>query len=130
MDQRVKGLWTEALRSGEFTQGEGRLRDHNDNYCCLGVLSEVYRNDTGKGRWEADNIFRVDSTGSSYSLVPEVLLWAGLSGGYGANVDVVAGGQTVHRSLIDLNDGFGLEDDNRTYRYSFEEIADVVDAQL
>lgn len=37
----VKAKWTEALRSGTYTQGVGQLRDQANNYCCLGVLCEV-----------------------------------------------------------------------------------------
>ena len=33
--------WVDALRSGDYKQGNGCLRDHNDNYCCLGVACEV-----------------------------------------------------------------------------------------
>lgn len=30
--------WDAALRSGEYVQGTGALRDSNGRYCCLGVL--------------------------------------------------------------------------------------------
>lgn len=33
--------WIEALRSGDYKQGNRLLRDIEDNYCCLGVLCEV-----------------------------------------------------------------------------------------
>lgn len=32
--------WVEALRSGEYQQGQGRLRD-GDSFCCLGVLCDL-----------------------------------------------------------------------------------------
>ena len=35
--------WVAALRSGEYAQGEGALKDDDDRYCCLGVACEVYR---------------------------------------------------------------------------------------
>jgi hypothetical protein len=43
MNEEVKTLWTEALRSGEFEQGRGALTviDGGDRYCCLGVLCKV-----------------------------------------------------------------------------------------
>jgi hypothetical protein len=45
MDARVKGLWLEALRSGEFTQGRQWLKTVSDDgqakHCCLGVLCEL-----------------------------------------------------------------------------------------
>lgn len=37
----VKKKWTEALRSGRYTQGKDSLRDVNDNFCCLGVLCDI-----------------------------------------------------------------------------------------
>lgn len=40
MDPKVKAMWTEALRSGEYEQARGYLRTDN-GYCCLGVLCEV-----------------------------------------------------------------------------------------
>ena len=33
--------WLDALRSGKFEQGEGKLRTKENKYCCLGVLYEV-----------------------------------------------------------------------------------------
>lgn len=41
MDPEVRAKWTAALRSGEYEQGTGTLRDANDRYCCLGVLCDV-----------------------------------------------------------------------------------------
>ena len=46
MDSELKKNWIEALRSGEYKQGTGRLRGYslNDNtevFCCLGVLCEI-----------------------------------------------------------------------------------------
>ena len=33
--------WIAALRSGEYAQGKGYLRTHDDTFCCLGVLCDV-----------------------------------------------------------------------------------------
>lgn len=42
MDAQLKAKWVEALRSGEFKQGQGRLHNtENDSYCCLGVLCKL-----------------------------------------------------------------------------------------
>lgn len=42
MDAELKRKWVEALRSGEFKQGKGRLyRMADDTYCCLGVLAHL-----------------------------------------------------------------------------------------
>lgn len=40
-------LWVAALRSGNYKQGLGQLRSFNDEYCCLGVLCEVYQQNIG-----------------------------------------------------------------------------------
>jgi len=46
LDPRVKQLWLEALRSGDYVQGRGQLA-HIDasgrrvSHCCLGVLCEL-----------------------------------------------------------------------------------------
>ncbi len=40
MNQEVKRLWLEALRSGVFPQGTGALQN-SGQFCCLGVLCEL-----------------------------------------------------------------------------------------
>ncbi len=39
--------WVVALRSGHYKQGKNVLRSVDDNYCCLGVLCEVYNKQIG-----------------------------------------------------------------------------------
>lgn len=41
----VKAKWITALRSGEYRQGRGSLREH-DAYCCLGVLCDLHAKET------------------------------------------------------------------------------------
>jgi hypothetical protein len=41
MNGDIKAKWLQALRSGEYKQGHGRLRILPNLYCCLGVLCEV-----------------------------------------------------------------------------------------
>lgn len=38
MNKWVKRKWVRALRSGEYTQGQGWLNPTENTYCCLGVL--------------------------------------------------------------------------------------------
>lgn len=40
MDAELKAKWIAALRSGEYKQATGMLRDEGC-YCCLGVLAVV-----------------------------------------------------------------------------------------
>ena len=40
MDAKLKALWLEALRSGNYKQTSNELFD-GEGYCCLGVLCDV-----------------------------------------------------------------------------------------
>lgn len=41
MKQAIAKKWVKALRSGEYQQGQGQLRD-GDQFCCLGVLCNLH----------------------------------------------------------------------------------------
>ena len=41
MKQKIKALWVAALRSGDYEQGIGQLRNEN-KFCCLGVLCDLH----------------------------------------------------------------------------------------
>lgn len=48
MERKLKQKWIDALRSGKYKQGKGRMkRKRPDGYrfCCLGVLEDVLGND-------------------------------------------------------------------------------------
>jgi len=47
MKPSIKKAWIEALRSGEYAQTRGSLRDES-GFCCLGVLCDV----AVDGNWE------------------------------------------------------------------------------
>lgn len=109
MDQRVKKLWIDALRSGEYNQGTGALRPYSafghkaDSYCCLGVLCELYRRENDpESQWiplPGDGERFLDEEGV---LPREVGEWAELldEGGWAID-DPVVNGET----LTSLNDG-------------------------
>jgi hypothetical protein len=40
-DKENLRLWVKALRSGDFKQGKGCLKNEDDTYCCLGVATKV-----------------------------------------------------------------------------------------
>lgn len=44
MKPEIKTVWTAALRSDRFHQGQGRLR-RDDLHCCLGVLCDLAAED-------------------------------------------------------------------------------------
>lgn len=72
MDKRVKKLWVDALKSGEYEQGHDRLLipgDKYDKFCCLGVLTDLYVRETKDSSvWTKNN----------YLLDELVVRWAGL----------------------------------------------------
>ena len=49
---RLTKKWIEALRSGQYVQGQGSLR-YYDKYCCLGVLCNIYY---GHDKWQSTMI--------------------------------------------------------------------------
>ena len=120
MNIEVKKLWTNALRSGEYQQGKGRLK-HDDKYCCLGVLCELHRQITGEGKWDivADH-YAYFSTNISIlyatNYLPNFVMdWAGLSSN-NPNAGNV--------KLSDYNDGVGIPIQN------FATIANIIEEKL
>lgn len=85
MDAELKTKWTTALRSGEFKQAYGRLKDTNRKaYCCLGVLAII---SNPKTRFPSNEN---DSDNDPYP-----------------PIDAMIGGIDVRRKLTDMNDEKG-----------------------
>lgn len=109
MNIKLKNKWLRGLRSGEYTQGKGYLRNIKDNsFCCLGVLCDIQ----GR-RWH-----KMPITGA----------WAI---GSGTQIDVggpmnrklrrdVGGDDTTLSILIDMND----------HDKSFKQIANYIEENL
>lgn len=97
-------LLCQRLTDGSFIQGVGLLRilgwepGELDQYCCLGVASDVKREVTGDGGWLGEQF--VDSSGAStMEMTPAVKEFFGFAekdGSYAPDV--------VDNSLIDQND--------------------------
>lgn len=116
MNPEVKAKWLAALRSGEYTQGTGTLRDEFDNFCCLGVLCAIAVKDGleidvaapgENGAWSYD--------GEEWFLPPKVSYWAGMDKN---DPRIAVSGYT---RVSDLNDDAGM---------TFEQIADVIEVEL
>lgn len=54
MKEEIKELWTKTLRSRKYKQGQKKLRT-NEGFCCLGVLTDLYIQETGDGEWVRTN---------------------------------------------------------------------------
>jgi hypothetical protein len=122
MNPRIKQRWLDALRSGEYKQTTETLRDEN-GFCCLGVLCDIHAKERG-----ANWVKRIES----YELYGEVQLlplsvqeWAGLDNDMGGVVDFeYEGGGEIHLradTLPEIND---------SWHKDFNEIADLIEAQL
>lgn len=82
MNARIKKLWIKALHSGEYKQATGALRVLDSNgitgFCCLGVLCDLFKHETGKGRWIVGGSFKVEGD-CKVGILPEtVARWAGM----------------------------------------------------
>ena len=111
MNQEIKAKWVAALRSGEYAQGEGYLKDLQGRHCCLGVLCEISAAETGFGIPE-----NLSETTQDEYLGYTVKEWAGLENCHGALV-CIDGAQ--HNLTIHNDNG-----------KTFLEIADAIEEQL
>lgn len=120
-----KAEWVAALRSGNYKQGKSCLRNNRDEFCCLGVASDlaVLDNSAEWARPDYDQLLwdaqapGGKTFGSHYTLCRAVARWLGLP-------DVVRDPEFTENGerfrLSDLNDGGA----------SFEEIADIIEREF
>lgn len=116
MNHEVKTKWVAALRSGDYRQGRGKLRDlecETPRHCCLGVLSDIYYKEIGEAWPEVP--FGALSPGLP---TKDVRLWSGLSF-LGASDDKVV----LNRFTLPLH----IHNDQGS---SFADIADAIESQL
>ena len=76
----IKKLWVNALRSNNYKQGQRLLHQPEDNtFCCLGVLCDIHRkvSKKGKSEWKAKtNTANTSYKGASATLPLIVATWA------------------------------------------------------
>lgn len=126
MSPEIKGKWVQALRSGDYRQGKGRLRV-GETYCCLGVLCELAVQDGVVSRnlcQPLGDVYLYYYTGKGSlpiqreSLLPfEVQEWARLDT---INPRVRLEWGTDLTPLASINDA----------GFTFEVIADLIEKQL
>lgn len=107
--------WVKALKSGKYVQGVNKLRSNKDEFCCLGVLCDVYAKECNGGRWEDQTYYGLktfvitdNSESDAYSL-PN-----GLSKALGID-------SKFESRLIDMNDEEGAD---------FIQIAEFIESEL
>lgn len=114
MKPEIKAQWVAALRSGEYKQGERRLRT-KDQFCCLGVLCDLHAKATD-GAWNLDQR-GIGVYNDAVSMLPgDVISWAGLD-----RNDPIVMMDNHGRELSCLND---IE------KLPFPAIADLIEEQL
>jgi len=120
MNPIVKHKWLEALRSGEYEQTRGKLKD-DKGFCCLGVLCDLHSKETGN-EWET--LFDVEVYLGIGGILPvRVCSWAELPPSK-INPDVYytnSNGNFFQTTLAELND---------IYKLNFNQIADIIEEQL
>jgi hypothetical protein len=134
MNQTVIRRWVEALRSGDYRQGQDRLEvvssDSDDaaqsSFCCLGVLCDLAVQDGIIGRrvrhleGDVTVYFGDDNDRDQYYLPKKVVEWAGLE-------DLIGSGSDDPRDVF--VHGIGLTARNDCGE-SFEQIANAVEELL
>lgn len=120
MKPELKKRWTDALRSGEYDQTQGWLRDKR-GFCCLGVACEVFGPEVGldvkpttsavKDHWLYGNLS---------DNLPIELIGLLETDGYGTLKKEIEFEGGTYTTLQGLNDA-GM---------SFSEIADIIDEQF
>lgn len=113
MNPIVKQKWVAALRSGEYKQGQKRLRNEEGfgdvTYCCLGVLVDLYCK-------EHNTTFGQVCEYGREVLPDRVVEWAGIDPGLYQNNPEVDG-----RVLAEWND---------IQMAGFDHIAELIERNL
>lgn len=129
MDVNVKKLWVNALKSGKYEQGSGRLASVHDDgnmFCCLGVLCDIA---VKQGVVPKPTVRDDDS--SKYKVLsyedelnflpPTVAEWAGLDARPLLVTRDWETGELCHEEITEMNDSLG---------YSFHDLAALIDTQF
>lgn len=118
----VMEKWTAELESGKYRKTTGFLRKGEKSRCCLGVLCDIYKEETGKGEWVKDKNFEFkvgpDGTSNDSYLPYEVQTWAGMVSDNGEMFD--------HPVLVDGWDYQNLSEINDETKASFKKIAEII----
>lgn len=115
--QENRTKWVAALRSGNYSQTSHVLCDGRGGYCCLGVLCDIYEEETGEtlpkeesGRYKVSEETLLD--------FPQIQEWVGLKGTQG---EFATRADINFRLLTTLNDEW---DD-----WDFNKLADFIESE-
>lgn len=129
MNQDVKKMWVDALRSGDYRQGQYYLMDESDGFCCLGVLCDLHAK-AYQHEWVRNSDDAMEYLDCTEILPDEVREWAGLrdccpdvSPGFVDSVRFVTETAGSGRRLL-------LAELNDDHAFTFAELADVIEKGL
>jgi len=109
--EQLRESLLEALESGRYEQTTGKMRKQKDGgrycFCIMGVVCDIWRKLTGKGRWRDNGGFFLDTWNISAAYPPEqVLIDFGLRGNNGTIEGyILPKHETIFESLVTSNDG-------------------------
>jgi hypothetical protein len=115
MKSQIKHQFVSALRSGDYQQGQQRLKNHDEEFCVLGVLCDLAVK-AGVVKWE-DWGSGFGFKGELYLIPTEVAVWAGLNSLNGSLPHRAETLHIDHHTLSSMNDS----------GWDFKEIADLVE---
>lgn len=113
MKKNIAKKWIKALRSGKYKQGKSWLKQYNskgqEQYCCLGVLCELYNESMKKNHKKSLQTRSIDGVetnfvyfGNQSEGLPKVVRqWAGVKTSLG---DFYNNNDYDSLCLADLND--------------------------
>ncbi len=118
MNKEIKDKWLEALRSGDYQKTKHALKQ-DDKFCCLGVLCDLYRKETGDGEWIKDGNFyrfKVANKIDDGTLPLKVRKWAELG--------------ESNPSIIGVSTNLALSQHNDWTDRTFNDIAELIETKL
>ena len=124
--------WANALRSGKYKQGTGLLRDHEDNFCPLGVLCDINKEVTGE-EWELDQMathynFGTEDLSVSSSAVSDLVgLWPAAEDRNRllSRLEKALKRRSLSGNLLDI-----FVELSDITRLTFNEIADLIEGEI
>ena len=135
--QEAVDEWLKALRSGEYKQGKSALRSEKDEYCCLGVLSNLQL-DTAGCKWVPNgDVYELTGAPGYFrigTVLEEIRSTVGLRdhrGGFTSTRELRAKALAKGIKLPEHdgwdNEAFSLIELNDTLGWSFSQIADLIE---
>ena len=107
MKKEIAEKWVKALRSGDYNQCAHRMvsDENNPEFCCLGVLADIYRKEVSKKPFSMKAITNLSKNKNNEFPSDKVFAWAGLSTDEdGDNSPMVNTKKYGNVSLASLND--------------------------